>query len=491
MKLHAEAMESHGQAVAERSSKLTARFILCIMLLSLFISCAKDDQILEPFNQALVVEIISGPESGSTILNNAHFTFGWRARGGGNVSFDIQLSGVDPQPISTTENSKTYPGQPEGDHTFTVTAKAGSQNASASRAFKVGPNLGPPQVTITGPRGSASTGGSGVTPAYAPGVIAFFRWTGNDVDRFGEVTGYRWRITDNAPFTEFTLATVAGFDAPSAPGAYTFTLEARDNAGAFSTTKFNYQVTPPAILILDDKPQTSGVNEVEEDAFYADLFEGFAFTSWDISQKGAPTAGDLAGFQVVVIYSGGNSALWRKIGADYPEMSVPLADFVNAGGKIWAMGQGILEDLAEANTHTNPPAASEFEVAYLHLAPATGDSATDAARKWALAGAASGDGKFSFADDRLGKPTIFPRIAIDVQSGDVDTIVPGDGAEVVYGGTDGLGNFLGIVALRFPAGGTNTQVVFQTFPFFENANVKASLINSRTFTQEIMKEMGQ
>jgi hypothetical protein len=468
------------------------RSVIFSMLFSLlFLSCAKDDQILEPFDQALVVEILAGPESGGTILNNARFTFEWRSRGGGsNVSYAIQLSGVDAQPVSTTETSKTYPGQPEGNYTFTVTARAGSETATASRAFKVGANLGPPQVVITGPRGSASSGGSGVTPAYAPGSTAFVRWSGQDVDRFGAIVGYRWRTTASEPFNEFNLATTAGFAVPAAPGTYTFTLEAKDNAGAVSTTNFKYEVKSPAILIVDDKPQANVLNEIDEDNFYAALFEGFAFAAWDVAQRGAPAAADLSGFAVVVIYSGTNSALWKKIGADYPEMSAPLADFVNAGGRLWAIGQEILEDLSSAN-HTNPPAAAEFEAKFLHLATATGDPVMDAARKWELAGTATGDGKFSFADNRLGKPNLFPRLAIDVLAGDVDKIVPGDGAEIIYGGTDGLGSFVGNVALRFPSGGANTQAVFQTFPFHENAAVKTSLIDTRTVVQAIMSEMRQ
>jgi hypothetical protein len=473
-------------------SKILKRNVIGCMLFSLLLlSCAKDDNILEPFNQPLVVEIIGGPENNGTISNNAHFTFEWRSRGGGgNVSFAIQLSGVDTQPISTTETSKTYPGQPEGNYTFTVTASAGSQNANASRAFKVGPNLGPPQVVITGPRGSASTGGSGVTPAYAPGATAFFRWTGTDVDRFGTIAGYRWRIAAGEPFNEFNLGTVAGFAVPLTPGTHIFTLEAKDNAGAVSTTNFNYEVKSPAILIVDDKPQANALVEIDEDKFYADLFEGYAFANWDVAQRGAPAAADFAGFQVVVIYSGAASALWRKIGADYPETSAPLADFVNAGGKLWAIGQEILEDLSQAS-HTNPPDAAEFEAQILHLAAATGDTTADKARRWDRAGAAAGDAKFSFADNSLGKPSTFPRIAIDVQTGDVDKIVPGDGAEIIYGGTDGLGGFIGNVALRFPSGGTNTQVVFQAFPFHENAVVKASLIDTRTVVQTIMSEMRQ
>jgi hypothetical protein len=470
-------------------SKIFKRSIIFGVLFML-LSCAKDDNVLDPFNQPLVVEIIGGPENNATISNNAHFTFEWRARGGSNVSFAIQLSGVDAQPVATTETSKTYPGLAEGDYTFTVTASAGSQNANTSRAFKVGPNLGPPQVVITGPRGSASTGGSGVTLAYAPGATAFFRWTGTDVDRFGTVAGYRWRTTAGEPFNEFNLGTVAGFAVPATPGMHTFTLEAKDNAGAVSTTNFNYEVKAPAMLIVDDKPQANALVEIDEDKFYADLFEGYAFANWDVAQRGAPGAADFAGLQVVVIYSGAASALWRKIGADYPEASAPLADFVNAGGRLWAIGPEILEDLSQAN-HTNPPAASEFEAQILHLASATGDTSADKALRWDRAGATTGDGKFSFADNRLGKPSNFPRIAIDVQTGDVDKIVPGAGAEIIYGGTDGLGGFIGNVALRFPSGGTDTKVVFQAFPFHENAVVKASLIDTRTVVQEIMNEMRQ
>ena len=85
----------------------------------------------------------------------------------------------------------------------------------------------------------------------------------------------------------------------------------------------------------------------------------------------------------------------------------------------------------------------------------------------------------------------FPRITMNVQSGDVEKIFAGDGAEIIYGGKSGLGDVLGDVGLRFPAGGTNTQVVFLTFPLFETASVKASLLNTRALAQEIMREMGQ
>lgn len=467
------------------------RFLLvCLLLTILMTSCAKDDASITAFTQALLVEIIAGPADGGTVLNNAPFSFEWRVLGGdGNVSFEVQLSGVDAQPISTSETSKSYPGQIAGSYTFTVTASTSSETSSDTRTFGVGANLGAPQVVITGPRGSASSGGSGATPAYAPGQTAFFSWTGEDEDRFGDIVGYRWRIADAEPFTEFTLGTTAGFDVPATPGIYTFTLEAKDNTDAVSTTTLDYEVKEPTILIVDDKPQADPLDEIDEDKFYADLFEGFAFACWDVAENSEPAAADLAAFDVVVLYSAGSSDIWEGIGTDYPEAGVPLADFVDGGGRIWVMGQGILEDIDQ--DHDNPPDAAEFEAAYLHMASATGDSATDAGLVWKRAGDFDGDLKFSFADNVLGDPDNFPRITMNVQSGDVEHIVAGDGAEIIYEGKGGLGDEIGDVALRFPAGGTDTQVVFMTFPLFENAGVKASLVNSCALTQEIMREMGQ
>jgi hypothetical protein len=470
--------------------KMIRRLVYLLLPVAvLFSSCVEDDNTLAPFNQPFVVEILAGPAEGGSVLNNARFTFEWRARGGGsNATFQVQLSGVDAAPVATNETSRTYEGQPAGNYTFTVTATSGSETATATRNFAVGPNLGPPQVTISGARGSASSGGSGVTPAYAPGQTAFFRWQGQDVDRFGEVTGYRWKIADSEPFNEFSLGTVAGFEVPAAVGTYTFTLEAMDNAGLSSTTTIAYEVKAATILIVDDKPQGSAVDEVDEDAFYAALFEGFAFARWDVAENGAaPAAADLTPFQVVVVYSGGGSGIWRGIRDNFPASSVPLSEYLDGGGRLWAMGQGIMEDIA----NNNPPLPTDFEAAHLHMAAATGDTLIDPGRRWSRAGNFSGDLKFSFADDVLGDPLNFPRITMNVQSGDVDEIVAADDAEIIYKGLGGLGDDIGDVALRWPAGGSDTKVVFMTFPLYENAAVKASLLNSLALTQEIMREMNQ
>lgn len=478
-----------------RRTRIHAGWVLVgILLLSIW-SC-EDEAPLQPFAPELDVVIIAGPGDGLTVLNNAPFTFEWRVVGGeGDVVFEYQLQGVDPQPVTTGDFSKTYSGLPSGQYTFSVTARAGNETDTDTRNFTVAANAGPPQVVITGPRGSASSGGSGVVPSYAPEALVKLQWQASDPDVFGQVVAFRWKPTDAADFGSWAPGTVASFNAPSAPGDYTFVLEAQDNAGAVATVSFPYRVKAPTILIVDDKTHGDVLDEIAEDRFFETLFEGFAFAMWDVETQGLPAGSDLTPFEVVVVSSGSNSDLWDLVGDQYPESPVMLSEFLDAGGRLLAMGQGIMEDVAfpsgPGNDHSNPPDATEFEAVYLHLAPATGDSATDAAREWARAGEFSGDGKFSSAVTTLGDAARYPKITIDVESGDVDRIVPGDGAEIIYSGLDGLGNAVGDVGLRFPAGGADTKVVFLTFPLFESRNNQASTVNARTLVQTLMAEMQQ
>ena len=271
-------------------------------------------------------------------------------------------------------------------------------------------------------------------------------------------------------------------------------MEAQDNDGEVSTTEIDYEVKLPTVLIVDDNPQGSVLDEIDEDGFYAAILEGFAFDTWDIAEQGIPVTADLTPFQVAVLYGSGSS-MWHEIGDAYPEAPVQLSEFADGGGKLWIMGQGIMEIFSSpagpGNNHSNPPDPTEFEVVYLHVAGATGDTLIDPTIRWSRAGDFDGDLKFSFADNTLGDPVNFPRVTIDVQSGDVDEFFPGPDAEIIYIGKGGLQDEIGNVALRFPVGGTNTEVVFMTFPLFENSNVKASLRNSTALAQEIMREMGQ
>ena len=112
--------------------KIQKGLLVCLFLSVLVTSCAKDDNKIVAFDQALVVEIIAGPADGGTVSNNANFAFEWRARGGGsNVSFTVQLSGVDASPVSTSETYKSYDAQLSGSYTFRVNASGGGSSASA------------------------------------------------------------------------------------------------------------------------------------------------------------------------------------------------------------------------------------------------------------------------------------------------------------------------------------------------------------------------
>jgi len=458
--------------------------LLFTILIVAFIYCSKDETIPPRYEQPLSVEIIAGPEDNGAVMNNAHFTFEWRVLGGeGEVYFEYMLQGVDESAVTTTDFSHTYPGLEEGSYTFTITAKDAEGNSdSETRTFTVTGSLYDPEVLISGARGSQSSGGSGVIPEYAPGVLINLTWTGSDDDRFGDVEGYRYKTTDGGTFTEWSLGTTVAFAAPSTEGTYTFTLEAKDNTGVTSTATFQYKVKTPEILIMDDLTFSNALGEINCDTYYEKIFDGYAYDVIDIAQDGLP--GSIGSQYKVIVWYGESSDTWTNIGAAYPETSLPITDFIDGGGKLWAMGWGILEALRfnPSGTHENPPAADEFEAKYLHI------STTEA---WARAGEGSGD--FSFAIDVLGQSDKYPKLKVGVgeTGGDVDAIAADEGAEIVYTGTTGLDEPVGDVALRYPTGGTNTDVFFMTFPLFVSNTNRVALAAASTLVQTIMTEMGQ
>jgi len=460
--------------------------IILIMSLFLIFFCSKDEIIPVRIEKELTVMIIAGPENNSTVLNNAHFSFEWRVIGGdGGVEFSYQLQGVDASAVTTYDHSHTYSGLSEGTYTFTIsgTDDAGT-TSSDSRTFTVGGSLSDPVATIYGPRGSQSLGGSGVTPEYAPGATVNLRWTGSDGDRFGGIAAYRYKTTAAGEFSSWALGTTAGFSVPTTEGTYQFTLEVKDNAGTTTSENFSYKVKTSEILIVDDLTFSSSLAEIQCDDYYERIFDGFAYTVIDIENDGLPAS--ISSTIKVAVWYGESSSTWNDIGASYPEASNQLSDFIDGGGKLWAMGWGILEALRfnGVDDHANPPAAEEFEAAYLHISTSNA---------WARAGAFSGSNAFSFAVDVLGQPDKFPKVKIGVSEtgGDVDAIEAGTGAEIVYTGTDGLANPIGDVALRYPTGGTSTEVFFMTFPFFVSSTNRVSPLTAEILVQEMMREMGQ
>jgi len=469
------------------TSFLKSKTILAILLVALiFVFCSKDETIPSRFVQPLTVEIIAGPENNGTVMNNAHFSFVWSVLGGeGDITFTYQLTGVDATAASTNDFSHTYPGQPEGSYTFTITATdASGASDNDTRAFTVGGSLSDPAVVISGPRGSLSSGGSGVTPEYAPGATINLTWTGSDEDRFGNITGYRYKPTSGGTFTEWALGTTVGFIAPTAEGSYGFVLEAKDNTGTTVSVTLPYVIKAPEILIVDDLTFSAVLNEIACDNFYEKIFDGYAYEVVDVDAGELPAA--VSSATEVIVWYGASSDTWTNIGASYPEASNILSDFIDGGGSFWAMGWGILEAIRfnPGPDHSNPPAAEEFEAKYFHI------STTEA---WTRAGGTGESSAFSFAIDELGQPGKFPKLKIGVREtgGDVDAFEAEGGAEIVYSGLDGLDNPVGNVALRYPSGGTNTTVFFMTFPLFVSSANKISPITAAILVGEIMTEMGQ
>lgn len=96
-----------------------------------------------------------------------------------------------------------------------------------------------------------------VNPPESDSVVVYFKWTGIDRDRFGVVTGYRYRMTGDAGYTD-----IMGADTASARyrnlgnGVRSFELAALDDAGA--------QTDPDSVRVF--------VSNFDPDVWYADSF---------------------------------------------------------------------------------------------------------------------------------------------------------------------------------------------------------------------------
>ena len=457
------------------TSNFRSKVFLAVLLTAIMaVYCSENENIPAAPSVALSIEIIAGPASGSTVLNDASFTFVWRVNGSGGSTFTYQLTGVDASAMTTTDFSKSYPGQLAGSYTFTITAAAGGESSSDTRTFTVGGSLFDPSATVSGPRGSASSGGSGIIPDYAPGSPVKLSWVGSDEDRFGTIAGYTFKTTDAGSFSTSSLGTAITFDAPSAVGSYTFTLVVTDNTVATTTVTYRYNVKTPEILIVDDRDLSDFLDELADDRYFADLFDGFSFETVDFATDGFSAPGEAI---KIVVWHGGDSREWREMRRGNTTV---LADFIDGGGKLWAMGQRLAED----TNVNNPPLADDFNAKYLHV------STTDGATQ--RAGDFSGTTAFSFAIDALSNPGDYPKIKMgSLASGDVDQVFAGDDAEIVYTGTDGLDVPVGNVALRWPAGNTGTKLFYMTFPLLDTGTNFVSPAAAKILVNTIMIAMGQ
>jgi len=452
------------------------RYLSTIVLLAVLViylgGCEFKEPPEPPAPLALSIELY-GPAEGEEIPVGGYVTFRWKAMGGaGNYEYTYQLVGVDPSPITTYDHQVTYWDLvTPGDYTFTVTVTDEEQKtATAERHFKVGPNT-PPEVTISPPRQN---------PKYTPGADVYFTWTATDPDKFGKVVGYRWAKTaaDTTNYTAWAPATAATFSAPTEVGSYTFYLQAKDNSGAITTATVNYEVKEATILLIDDVVSPSTIAEIEYDKFYRTVFDGFPYAEWDVETQGVPTYDDLAPYNVVVWYGTDSGAWWYHVGKPYHEEGTCfLSEYLDAGGKLWAIGDNILEWVWYTS---NPPPPEDFEAKYLHVS-------TDTTKPWV-----AGQELNSIATT-TGDPDHFPFLAYDIAVVPgavyhVDAFWPEEGvAEAIYEGFDTLAKSIGYVAIRYPIGGTDTEVVFQTAPLYGFAPEGV-----RTLVQQIVgTEMGE
>jgi hypothetical protein len=285
----------------------------------------------------------------------------------------------------------TYNGLTEGTYTFAVQSQdAVGNTSSVSSVFIVAPAVIPPP-DVTPPRINIIES-PGESSFVAVGSNIAFSWDGFDSLGSGQNLVYQYSFagvtSDWVPTRTVTFSGVA------AANPARFTVLAKDLAGNISAqASIVFFIKIASVLYVDDylwldsfgNPDLA--KEREQKAFYREALRGYAFAEWDNDARGAvPTIADLAGFTTVIWAADANVCsadpnyrLWYDIGA---EGGGPLKTFMDAGGHLLITGSSVLDYVF----NSNPPAATDFESAYLGVSDTMVIDAIDTT--WYLGGVA-------------------------------------------------------------------------------------------------------
>ncbi len=162
--------------------------------------------------------------------------------------------------------------------------------------------------------------------------------TTNPEITFGNQSVYKASIPGNGAKTN-NLGEPITFTIPNPADARfdTFFVEITANGGIFEQTySFEHIVGMPRFLIVDDD---RGDNF--EEIFYADLYNaGVPSRTWTQLSQGAPTAGELSAYEVVIWFTGDTSSNLLQAG-DIAAMKA----YLDGGGKLFLTGQMIASEL--------------------------------------------------------------------------------------------------------------------------------------------------
>lgn len=456
----------------------------------------------------LSLEMVGGPTSEAGVVPfGSVVAFKWKAVGGeGSYTYSYRLDGAAFSAWQTA-TSASFADQAiltSGDHTFDVKVKTekNAEIAPVRRAFKIGaPGAGDtisPTLVITSPW---------VGYKIAVGSLVVVAWKADDQSNSiavpAGISEIPYALNDTSTWTERT----------DAPSSATFTLDTEkvhtvyvkvvDHAGNATIATMDIEATPPTILYVDEEVTEAGYTaetaalapsgEFGHDEFYKKyVLAGFAYEEWDIEEKGYPTMADVPASITTILWVGSgdvaNSSWGWNVGYDYTLSAyyaagdttgettinpVFLSEWADAGKKLWLISENFLEEMDPGFGGYIFP--DGFEDVYMHMAADSSYGGVAALDIEPGANVTEAQYPSMFVDNGKWGSAIG-----DHADWDVDTMPYIDAdAEAVYQTVDG-----DVVGIRYPAGGTNTQFVFMSFPLYYFSSSGAATLGQQVLGVE-------
>jgi hypothetical protein len=334
-----------------------------IAALAIILSGCSTDKPWEP-NQSgtFTVFIISGPTDSLQVPLGSAVAYNWSYNNGtGTVQYQHNYDGGEWTTLSR-ETVASVSNLTMGYHTFGIRAVDETGATSEVSAVFGVVETSVPTVVIT----ESPDAGSFV----AAGSSIEFTWVGDDGNVGPNYLTYQYAFAGDT--SAWIPTNTVSFDQVAIADPAVFSVRARDLVGNTSEwASVSFVIKNATILLIDDYLWTTGFGDAdraaerEQKQFYRDALYGFAYAEWDNDVAGVPNIANLAGYTTVIWLSDSdvceadpNYRLWDDVGAVGGGV---LKDFMDAGGHLILTGSEILGYLY----NTNPPAAADFECAYL------------------------------------------------------------------------------------------------------------------------------
>ena len=228
------------------------------------------------------------------------------------------------------------------------------------------------------------------------------------------------------------------------------------------------------ILLVDETRNGTGArgspNDAQKDAYYHYLLQGSRYRDWDVTQQGAPLAGDFGPYSTIIWHA--DDYQDQRV---YPAVS-GLTNYLSYGGRLWMVGwKPIFGLMNRTGTYPYTFSSGQFPYDYLHLSRSTesqiqdyigasGQSGYPSVEVDSMKVFASWQGKLPYID------AVFPR--------DADTVLTFNSAS---GDTAFQGKPVGVRWLNGPH-----RVVFFGFPFYFMKDQEA-----RQVAIKVLQDLGE